>query len=790
MVNAGLGSKRTESRNASIAPADLATFVGCFTLYYVVYARYYLTGEVVHGSDTHGMWSVEYLAFYSIAKFGEFAWWDPTGLEGWPIYSSLLNWTFSYFNPFTLPYLVGFKVFSLFKDITPHGINEAIVLQKVVYFFVLNLIGVMLISREVVKTTSARVLIAVLFTLGVIQFQGFRDSHQYMALPGAIFFVWSLMYYDRRRTIGSFFTLVLFSGLYLSTASYVVTLSALYWTGAFAISMCIFRRTLLTSIVRHVGYVWQSKLGKVTLLSSAALFVLALVAPLSSVAFNVGHLMRITGDRPLNWSDGVFGDWPAPHFGVPSYELWSNLMYFAASPRLHDIFLKFDPYNSGVDHRYVGLVVLPLFLAALVLGFRHRFFAPLFLTTIICVVFIPYTTENLAYFTMMHFKLFQNVRSMGGVIARDGPALFIVLMAGIGLDQLRRPAITRNTALMQLRPRIMLGLLVALIAGAVVSFYISFLPPLRPLRGMLIFTAFYLGLFTLLTLLLYVTPEGQGRRNLLIILVALTITDLVISGSQYFLRRPGYMLYKNQGPWSKPAPHDIGPITYESESWAGKYRGIVHQTYSGPVMGLREWLILENRPKLAHLLENWNRKTKFMRAYPHFRFYTAGRFIPYDAIKERIDAIEVPAALGQWAYVHDQRLAESPGRPIKSVEAKWQIEQFTLNNLTVKVSTPAEAIMVYFDNYDRFWNAYLNGKAVSIHRANFTFKAIELPAGEHIVEWRYNPYPVKMAWLLFYLALIAYCWLTWRLLKRTGVEHNSDAPQDARATRLPHLSKG
>jgi hypothetical protein len=63
-------------------PRTLIVFLGCFAMYYFVYARYYLTGEIVHGSDTHGMWTVEYLEFYSIAKFGEFAWWDPTGVNG------------------------------------------------------------------------------------------------------------------------------------------------------------------------------------------------------------------------------------------------------------------------------------------------------------------------------------------------------------------------------------------------------------------------------------------------------------------------------------------------------------------------------------------------------------------------------------------------------------------------------------------------------------------------------------------------------------------------------------
>jgi hypothetical protein len=252
-----------------------------------------------------------------------------------------------------------------------------------------------------------------------------------------------------------------------------------------------------------------------------------------------------------------------------------------------------------------------------------------------------------------------------------------------------------------------------------------------------------------------------------LLLLVLVTTDLILSGSYYFIKRPAnnMMIYTNQGTWSKPAPKAIAPITNESQSWAGNYRGILHNLAGGPWVGLREWLILEGRPAMAPLLENWNRNTKFMRAYPHFHFYTAGRFIPYDTIKT-IDGTETSTVPGQWVYVHDPELAESPGRPAKTVDAKWRIEEFTLNHVRVKASLPEDAVMVYFDNFDRFWNAYVDGEHVPVYRANFTFKAIKLPAGEHMVEWKYNPYPVKISWVLFYLALAGYGFLAWRHIRR------------------------
>src|SRR5204863_5849118 len=105
-----------------------------------------------------------------------------------PIYNVLLNWTYNYFSPYALPYLLGFKIFTLFWGVRPQGINTAIVIQKTLYYYVLNLLAVMLLSRELLRDRVARLLPPVVFTLCVIQFQGFRDSHQFEALPGPLFY--------------------------------------------------------------------------------------------------------------------------------------------------------------------------------------------------------------------------------------------------------------------------------------------------------------------------------------------------------------------------------------------------------------------------------------------------------------------------------------------------------------------------------------------------------------------------------------------------------------------------
>ncbi len=61
----------------------LAVFFLCTLGYYLMFARLYLARIVVHGNEIHGMCTAPYLAFYSIQRWGEFAWWDPTTANGW-----------------------------------------------------------------------------------------------------------------------------------------------------------------------------------------------------------------------------------------------------------------------------------------------------------------------------------------------------------------------------------------------------------------------------------------------------------------------------------------------------------------------------------------------------------------------------------------------------------------------------------------------------------------------------------------------------------------------------------
>lgn len=68
-----------------------------------------------------------------------------------------------------------------------------------------------------------------------------------------------------------------------------------------------------------------------------------------------------------------------------------------------------------------------------------------------------------------------------------------------------------------------------------------------------------------------------------------------------------------------------------------------------------------------------------------------------------------------------------------------RITDYKPNSVVIKTDTISDAFLVMSDNYYPGWKAYIDRKETKIYRANYTFKAIEIPRGKHTVLFRYKP---------------------------------------------------
>lgn len=76
-------------------------------------------------------------------------------------------------------------------------------------------------------------------------------------------------------------------------------------------------------------------------------------------------------------------------------------------------------------------------------------------------------------------------------------------------------------------------------------------------------------------------------------------------------------------------------------------------------------------------------------------------------------------------------------------EGKVEILLYEPNSVQIKVETKSPALLFLSDNYYPGWKARVSGEETKIYRADYTFRAVEVPEGESLVEFSYKPFSSK-----------------------------------------------
>lgn len=99
-----------------------------------------------------------------------------------------------------------------------------------------------------------------------------------------------------------------------------------------------------------------------------------------------------------------------------------------------------------------------------------------------------------------------------------------------------------------------------------------------------------------------------------------------------------------------------------------------------------------------------------------------------------------------WAVV-DKRFSEHyAGKVFESdPDANIKLTSYAPNKLTYKANTSSQQVAVFSEiYYDKGWNAYLNGELWPHFRVNYILRAMIVPAGNHDIEFRFEPRSYSM----------------------------------------------
>ena len=189
---------------------------------------------------------------------------------------------------------------------------------------------------------------------------------------------------------------------------------------------------------------------------------------------------------------------------------------------------------------------------------------------------------------------------------------------------------------------------------------------------------------------------------------------------------------------------------------------------------------LQDNPNFLNLLnvkylityfraEDWVRQAGFV--FPQLKLIADGTFKVY----ENLDVLPNAFCVGRYEVIKDpdkilDRIAQQSFDPKRIAIIEEEPEK-TLNlpdSMTYKVeidrkTSPHEfrlscevnnpCLLVLTDNYHPSWNAYVDGRLTKVMRADYTFRAIALPAGKHDIQFRFESRPFRSGLLISILAL-------------------------------------
>lgn len=80
-----------------------------------------------------------------------------------------------------------------------------------------------------------------------------------------------------------------------------------------------------------------------------------------------------------------------------------------------------------------------------------------------------------------------------------------------------------------------------------------------------------------------------------------------------------------------------------------------------------------------------------------------------------------------------------------------RIISYKPNNILIKTVLQNPALLYLSDNYYPGWKVFVDNKETNILRANYSFRAVEVPDGEHMVKFEYRPFSFRIG---IYMAIL------------------------------------
>lgn len=516
---------------------------------------------------------------------------------------------------------------------------------------------------------------------------------------------------------------------------------------------------------------------------------------------------------------------------IPSYELtalsiratisYAQSLEYAATPM--GFITLLIPHFFGPDaanywgikgnltevYGYAG--ILPLLLAAAaILLYRWRPPRAWFFILIAAVSLLLAVGEHTVLYGLLYKFVpgFDRVRSAGRFLLFFD--LSVAVLAGFGVHRLSHRLASRERPIYKGFLRTVGALVAGSVFLAAPFFYYSLLTsqdkdPIIFKRVATAIDSLNLTLLFLLmsfALLLLVRYQRQGRHLLPYLALGIIFVDLFSANYAYNPTADGVLggfdhpqviafLNRETEPYRIDSDTGVWDVWQPSTSLAnhiGDVKGMYnpmevadYDRYWGN-MGSRSTLaydLLNAKYVVAHkdVVLDWAKFTPVLTDAPKVNVYQNLRALPRALIVAQAEALPPKKTLERLRQpdFDPQRtvLLEEGSPPLPSSEPGFSgqvrsIQYPSPNEVVIEAFSEQRAYLVLGDVYYPGWEAYLDGKPAPLLRANYIFRAVPLPPGEHTVQFVFRPRSWQVGTgisLLFWLGIVVLSgYKTWRRL--------------------------
>ncbi|MDX9863800.1 MAG: hypothetical protein RBT34_03235 [Anaerolineaceae bacterium] len=152
-------------------------------------------------------------------------------------------------------------------------------------------------------------------------------------------------------------------------------------------------------------------------------------------------------------------------------------------------------------------------------------------------------------------------------------------------------------------------------------------------------------------------------------------------------------------------------------------------------------------------------------------------YLPVDP-RERLELVscvnQVQTGEAAWQMIKEMIADEKDYCAV--IEADGHLEQFAANpnggiilledapgRMALSVSSASGGWLVLRDTWYPGWVGRVDGERVEIYKADFLFRAVPVPAGEHLVEFKYRPKSFTIGVIFSMIGVAAILYLAWKM---------------------------